>query len=320
MSFFKSIPFLAILLMNINNLIGEDSLTAGGKQPVMLENIVMYLDIPYDSKDGVEQKYLSLDVYHNITYKDTLPVIIYFHGGGWNQGDKSLPFHLIKYFTDSGYVFISANYRLSPDPYNIQDSSRIKFPIFTQDAAMAVKWVVDNISKYSGDPSQIILMGFSAGGNIASTLALVPDFLEKHNISTRIIKAVVNLDGAALNIGRIINESSGNYRLMLQNAFGNTLEEWQSASPLLNVPNSIYLPYFFLATQANVIRKSQFQELSDTLIARGITPSLYVNKYFFHNDFQQRIGDLNDPEAKEYSDIIIKFVNNVLQYHQISKQ
>jgi len=120
---------------------------------------------------------------------------------------------------------------------------------------MAVKWVVDNISKYGGDPSQIVLMGFSAGGNIASTLALMPDFLEKHNISTRIIKAVVNLDGAALNIGRIINESSGNYRLMLQNAFGNTLEEWQSASPVLNIPDNIYLPNFSLQPKQTRLEK-----------------------------------------------------------------
>jgi len=73
----------------------EDSLKVDGKQPVMLENIAMYLDVPYDSKDGVEQKYLSLDVYHNITYKDTLPVIIYFHGGGWIKVINPYLFYLI---------------------------------------------------------------------------------------------------------------------------------------------------------------------------------------------------------------------------------
>lgn len=307
-----------LFIINFNNMLSQDTVQIDGRNPIILENIAMYQDIPYDTIRGVDSKLLSLDVYKNIEKYDTLPVIIYFHGGGWNLGDKALPLNLIKYFTDSGYVFVSANYRLSPDPYNIKDSNRVKYPTFTNDAAKAVKWTFDNISQFGGASSQIILMGFSAGGNIATTLALKPDFLYQHNLFPGIIKAVVNLDGAALNIERLIKDSRGSYKEMLLNAFGNSPEEWRAASPLLNIPDNIYIPKFFLATQRNIIRRSQFNELSDTLKTRGVEHYLYTNRYFLHNDFQQRIGEMNDPESKDYSDLILQFLNSAVQRQKIT--
>jgi pimeloyl-ACP methyl ester carboxylesterase len=318
MNFEKSFLLFALLILNINAMHSQNSQLVNDKKPIILENMAMYQDIPYDTIRGVDSKLLSLDVYKNIEKYDTLPVIIYFHGGGWNLGDKALPLNLIKYFTDSGYVFVSANYRLSPDPFNIKDSNRIKFPVFTDDAAKAVKWTYDNISKYGGTPSQIILMGFSAGGNIATSLALMPEFLNKYSLFPGIIKAVVNLDGAALNIEKLIKDSNGPYKEMLINAFGNTPFEWQTASPLLNIPDSIYIPRFFCATQTNIIRRNQFQDLIDTLITRGVIHQLYTSKYFLHNDFQQRIGALDDPESKMYSDQILQFINAAVQRPKIT--
>ncbi|HOV92872.1 MAG TPA: alpha/beta hydrolase [Candidatus Kapabacteria bacterium] len=306
MSFFKYVPL--VLLLNINLMFSQNIYSIDGIKPTLWENIAMYLDIQYDTIQGVNKNELSLDIYKNINNYGLLPVIVYYHGGGWNQGDKSLPLNLVKYFTDSGFVLVSANYRLSPDPYNIKDLNRVKFPIFTDDAARALKWTVDNIHKFNGDKSRIILMGFSAGGNIASTLALMPQFLDKYNINRKNIKVVVNLDGVALNLEKLIKSSSGAYKDMLLNAFGNTQQEWKAASPLLNIPNSLYIPPFFLATQTNIIRKNQFQDLADTLSKRGVEYYLYTNKYFLHNDFQQLIGVLDDPESKEYSEHIMRFI------------
>ncbi|HRT68164.1 MAG TPA: alpha/beta hydrolase [Bacteroidota bacterium] len=318
MSFFKYVPI--ILLLNINIMLAQDIYTVDGINPKIWKNVAMYLDIQYDTIPGVNKNELSLNIYRNINNYGSLPVIVYFHGGGWNQGDKSLPLNLIKYFTDSGFVLVSANYRLSPNPYNIKDSNRVKFPIFTEDAAKALKWTIDNIHKFNGDSSKIVLMGFSAGGNIATSLVLMPQFLAKHNINRKNIKAVVNLDGAALNLEKLIECSSGGYKDMLINAFGNTPQEWEAASPLLHIPKNIYIPPFFMATQKSLIRKNQFQDLADTLSTRDVKFHLYISKYFFHNDFQQFIGVLDDPVSKEYSELIMRFIKfYTYNQHQIIK-
>ncbi|HPD32749.1 MAG TPA: carboxylesterase family protein, partial [Candidatus Kapabacteria bacterium] len=109
MSFFKYVPI--ILLLNINIMLAQDIYTVDGINPKIWKNVAMYLDIQYDTIPGVNKNELSLNIYRNINNYGSLPVIVYFHGGGWNQGDKSLPLNLIKYFTDSGFVLVSANYR-----------------------------------------------------------------------------------------------------------------------------------------------------------------------------------------------------------------
>ena len=58
-----------------------------------------------------------------------------------------------------GLIAVAPSYRLGHSPDHVED------------VAAAVRWVVRNIDKYGGDPSQIHLSGHSAGGNIVSLLA-----------------------------------------------------------------------------------------------------------------------------------------------------
>lgn len=109
-----------------------------------------------------------LDIYYpeNIA---GFPTIVWFHGGGLSSGEKDIP-GILK---EKGFCIIAPNYRLSP---------RAKTPDFIEDAAAAIAWVFNNISKYGGDPSLIFVSGHSAGGYLALMTGLDKKWLAKHDI------------------------------------------------------------------------------------------------------------------------------------------
>lgn len=93
-----------------------------------------------------------------------LPVILYFHGGGFVIADietyDAAPRAVARLVNA---VVISAHYRQAPEN---------KFPAAHDDAIAAYKWVLANASQYGGDPKRVAVMGESAGGNLAINVAM----------------------------------------------------------------------------------------------------------------------------------------------------
>ena len=114
-----------------------------------------------------------LDIY----YADNpLGVIIYFHGGGFEAGDKCDE-HLVaisESFANKGYTFVNVNYSLYPNT---------KFPSFLVEAAKAVKFVCDYLHVHNP-----YITGTSAGAYIAMMLCFNKTFLKDEGIDPLDIK------------------------------------------------------------------------------------------------------------------------------------
>ncbi len=138
------------------------------------ENPALF-DVPYDDKSPRN----IMDIYlPDGEYRD---VLVYFHGGGLETGDKVWHQNSIKRFNDGGIAVVSANYRLLPDA---------KFPDFLEDAAKAVSTVKS--SEYGTD-KRIFVGGSSAGAYITAMLAYDPGYLAAHGIkNTEIAGFVIN--------------------------------------------------------------------------------------------------------------------------------
>lgn len=108
-----------------------------------------------------------LDVYapENV---DNAPVIVFFHGGRWQQGSKNIYKFVGQRFIAEGFVVVIPDYRKFP---------QIKYPEFVREGALVVRWVQDNISEYGGDPQQIFLMGHSSGAHTAAMLSVNEEYL-----------------------------------------------------------------------------------------------------------------------------------------------
>ena len=123
----------------------------------------LHKDIAYG--DNPRQK---LDIYVPDGLDAPAPVIVFFYGGSWQNGDKKDYRFVGQAFASRGYVAVLANYRLYPE---------VSFPQFVRDGASAVTWTHEHIEHYQGDAKNLFLAGHSAGGYIAAMLAIDPHYL-----------------------------------------------------------------------------------------------------------------------------------------------
>lgn len=132
-----------------------------------------YKDLQYGSNTDISGNKvdLKLDVYvpKNASSAQTFPLILYVHGGGFFDGDKSEGSTLMLKFVDSGYVAVSINYRLGDASAagNVCDGDTIqkKYTAYmaVQDTRAALRYMVANAEAYHIDVSKIFLSGNSAG-------------------------------------------------------------------------------------------------------------------------------------------------------------
>ncbi|UEG51729.1 alpha/beta hydrolase [Mucilaginibacter daejeonensis] len=96
---------------------------------------------------------------------EPLPVIVYYHGGGYVIANIDVYDASAKALADQVQaVVVSVAYRLAPEH---------KFPIAHNDSFEAYQWVVKNASSIQGDPKRIAVAGESAGGNLAANMAIM---------------------------------------------------------------------------------------------------------------------------------------------------
>ena len=133
-------------------------------------------------KTGVKPMEIKVDILHKILpvgkegvlvriYKpknaesDSLPVVVYYHGGGWVIADldtyEATPMALAE---KANALVVSVAYRQAPEH---------KFPTAHEDSFNAYKWIVENTAEIGGDPDRIATAGESAGGNLAVSVALM---------------------------------------------------------------------------------------------------------------------------------------------------
>lgn len=107
----------------------------------------------------------ALDVYRPRGQRvEGAPVLLQVHGGAWVIGEKDhqgLP--LMNALARRGFVCVAINYRLSP---------KATFPDHLVDCKRALAWIRANIRDYGGDPGWVAVTGGSAGGHLASLVAL----------------------------------------------------------------------------------------------------------------------------------------------------
>lgn len=93
-----------------------------------------------------------------------LPVVVYFHGGGWVVGDRNAYDSGARAIAREGRaIVVSVDYRLAPEN---------RFPAQHEDALAAYRWALANAASLGGDPQRVGLAGESAGGNLAVATAV----------------------------------------------------------------------------------------------------------------------------------------------------
>jgi acetyl esterase len=97
--------------------------------------------------------------------RGTLPALVYFHGGGWLLGGLDSHQMVCRALANAlGAVVVSVDYRRGPES---------RFPVAVQDSYAATSWVHENADQLSVDRGRLAVAGDSAGGNLATAVALL---------------------------------------------------------------------------------------------------------------------------------------------------
>ena len=113
---------------------------------------------------GSHGKWNLLDVYYPDGTAGPLPTIVSIHGGGYVYGTKEIYRRYGMDMARRGFAFVNFNYRLAP---------RWHFPAPLWDTNSVMEWVCKNAARYHLDPSRIIIVGDSAGAQLASQYAAI---------------------------------------------------------------------------------------------------------------------------------------------------
>lgn len=209
-----------------------------------------------ESFNRVDRSYGSearqhLDVY-SPRHSGSRPMIVFFYGGSWSEGKKSDYAFVGAALATRGYVTVIPDYRIYPE---------VRFPLFIEDGAQAVAWAQRHAREFGGDPDRIVLMGHSAGAQIAALLALNPAYLSAAGVHRGSIAALIGL--------------SGPYALdpdtdTLHAIFGKpyTLADWQP----VQFANGSSPPALLLqGSSDDVVYASHTVKLRDALLGQGDT-------------------------------------------------
>jgi len=133
------------------------------------EGMAYEADIVYANLGGFDCK---LDLFYSKTANKPMPVIVWFHGGGWSSEDltrKYRPEQELAVLAREGFFIVSADYRL------IQQTP---FPACLQDCKCVIRWVRAHAEKYGLDPDRVGVIGESAGGHLVALLGVTDGIAE----------------------------------------------------------------------------------------------------------------------------------------------
>lgn len=127
----------------------------------------------------------TLDVYRPEGTRDA-PVVLFLYGGRWQGGRRQDYAFVGEALAARGVLTLVADYRRYPE---------VRFPIFVEDAARALRWARDHAREHGGDPARLFLAGHSSGAHLAALLATDARYLAAVGMAPRDLRGVIGIAG-----------------------------------------------------------------------------------------------------------------------------
>ncbi|XP_055911613.1 venom carboxylesterase-6 [Eupeodes corollae] len=108
--------------------------------------------------------YLNVYIPEKPRKSGPLPVMIFFHGGGWECGSGISAFYGPDFLMDHDVVYVSGNFRLGPLGFLSTETTDCPGNNGLKDQLLILKWVQNNIAAFGGNPNLVTIFGESAGG------------------------------------------------------------------------------------------------------------------------------------------------------------
>lgn len=261
-------------------------------------------DIPYA---GEQNERLMLDVYAPAAAKN-LPVIVWIHGGGWQKGDKSEMDRKPQAFTDAGFVFVATNYRFLPG---------VEMRTIVSDVAKAIRWVHEHIAGHGGDARRIIVMGHSAGAQLAALVCTDERYLKAEGLPLSAIRACVPVDGDTYDVALQVETAAARRRSLglpepkfgHREKFGDSDDKLRDLSAVHHIARGKSIPPFLLVHVGDHPDKAaQAKRLQDALTEVGLPVKTFAAPATDHVRINANLGQPDDPATKA----VLQFLAGVM--------
>ena len=220
---------------------------------------------------------LKLDLYHPGKAKAPVPLLIYFHGGGWVVGNRRL---IESFFVDQvkrGYALASVSYTLA---------QKAAWPAQIEDADAAISWLRTHAKELGVDADRIVLCGASAGAQLALLAGL-----RHEGIAKGILVFYPPTDFSLLvKKGQIMKRA---LRILFGARLRTVLEKVRQASPITHVRKDAPPIYILHGTADHMVPHDQSEVFTKALREIGADVTFVSLPGLVHTDKR-----LNDPEHR----------------------
>lgn len=227
---------------------------------------------------------LTANLFYPKKKSKKMPALLIIHGGGWRAGDKSLMTPMAERIADAGYFVMAAEYRLSLEA---------TYPAAVADLYDALQWMCDNAVKYSIDVNRFVVMGCSAGGQLAALIGTTYNNPVLFNPAVERktpghVCAIVDVDGVLA-----FKHPDSQEGTVASQWLGGTFEEkpetWNEASALYHVdqytPPTLFLasmyPRFLAGRQDYISKLQPFGTKSETRFLENAPHSFWLLNPWF---------------------------------------
>lgn len=257
-------------------------------------------DVPY-AQPALERQVLDV---HAPDGAKNLPVVFWIHGGGWQAGEKTQVAEKPRAFMSRGFVFVSTNYRLLPT---------VDMGTLTRDVAKSLGWVHAHIADYGGDPQRILVMGHSAGAQLAALLCTDQRYLAAEGVPFSVVKGCVPVDGDTYDVPAIIETAETRRRVHGQppaksghrEKFGNDPALHREFSAVTHIAAGKGIaPFLILHVADHPDTSAQAFRLGAVLKAAGVPVKVFGAKETNHNRLNDQLGVEGDAASKELFDFV----------------
>lgn len=247
-------------------LIALVAIACAGARPAPARELPPVERVVYREIDGAR---LVADV-HRPAGNGPFAAVLVIHGGGWTGGSPEVMDPIARNLAEAGFVAVNATYRLAP---------KHRHPAQIDDLREAVRWIRTHVAALAVDPRRIGAFGYSAGGHLASLLAVSGDEeAEGTTPSARIAAAVSG--GAPYELAAF--PKSPLIRKLIGADFATDPAAWQDASPITHVSRGDPPLFLYHGTWDWIVSYDQVGRMARALEANDVEHEIHSVPFLGH--------------------------------------
>jgi acetyl esterase/lipase len=256
---------------------------------------IIQTEVDYVEGEGADPVKNTLDIFQP-EGQQGLPVLLFFHGGVWQRGDKAAYTKVGQALARRGILTLVVNYRLTP---------AVQHPGHVQDAARATAWALENLERFGGRKDRVFLSGHSAGGHLVTLLLFEPSYLKAVSHAPEELAGVIALSGI-FDLTRPIDDTpEGGFQGFIFPPFGQDKAARLAASPVSHL-HSVRPPLLvLLAGEDYKDMRKQSQDFVAALKARKLPVSFLTVPGRGHFELVEQIGSDKDPTTEH----LVRFIS-----------